>query len=129
LTSVRHEYEAVQAAVSALMQDTSLPSYSQVMLADRNLENTYITRLFSEFEGILRAYLAAYQPSRPVPRAAFRLIDRSASLFRIPTAIRDGAHSVRDHRNVVVHAGIAVASALSFADALSSLNKFLAWLS
>jgi hypothetical protein len=126
--SVRHEYGAVREAVENLLKDSSRPNYARVVLADQNLEDTYITRLFSEFEGVLRDYLTAYRPSRPAPRAAFRLINRAANLSHIPNAIRDSAHGVREHRNSVVHRDIAAGPAISFKQALSELSKFLAWL-
>src|SRR5262249_27226443 len=98
---------------------------AHVQSAVRNLEVTYIIRLFSTFESLLHDYLTVSQPGRPAPRRAEDLINRAARHARIPDPVRDGAQQVREYRNSVVHPG-ATAPAVAFDEALGKLNRFLA---
>jgi len=43
----------------------------------------------------------------------------------LPDATRDAAHAVREYRNAVVHIA-GVAASVSFRQAVSALNRFLA---
>lgn len=70
--------------------------------ASRNLEGTYIIRLFSEFETCLRAFwMVAYgQP----PTRTRDLLDGVGARRIIPFDQINNAHRVREFRNSLVHA-------------------------
>lgn len=134
LASIRDEYVAAEAAIAYLErtwhQMGDVPEVSAVRLAHvrdaaRNLEATYVIRLFSEFEGLLQRHLAVRRPGRPIPRTTETLINRVALRERIPDPIRDAAHRVREYRNTVVHYRAAATPALTFRQATAALNRFL----
>ncbi len=135
LGAVRQEFEAARDALTYTVN--TWPTINVVIeaagrrmedfrLARRNLEITYLIRLFSQFEAILGEYLR--ERSRRVPRIAENLVNRVASLERIDDPVRDGVHDVRLYRNAVVHPAAAPLITLDFAEALAALNRFLAWL-
>jgi hypothetical protein len=70
--------------------------------ASERLEGTYIIRLFSEFEVMLKAFLRKRKIKR-IPRDAKPLINRVASYAKFSGPILDNAHVVREHRNKLVH--------------------------
>ncbi len=95
-------------------------------MAQNNLENTYIIRLFTLFEEELKQHLVETKQS--VPYKAVHLVNKVASKEHISNVVRDKAHTVRDYRNDVVHSPSAVAAAIDFTSALAALNTFLSWL-
>ena len=97
-----------------------------IRMGARGLESAYIVRLFSEFEVILQDHLAANHPGRPIPRTAEALVNRVALRERIPDAIRDAVHGVREYRNAIVHRRTAAAVPLDFREAAAALNRYLA---
>ena len=136
LILIKGEYQAAQASVNYTErewsrlrweQNFSRIEFRQVRQATANVEATYIVRLFSVFEGILRAVLPVRVASSPDRRSVYDLINRCASKWRIPTLLRDEVHRIREFRNQAVHQSDAAAPLL-FADALAGLNRFLAWL-
>lgn len=66
----------------------------------KNMEATYVIRLFAEFESGLRQFWEVARGTDPGTRD---LIDGVASLRRIPHEQRVAAHDVREHRNRLVH--------------------------
>ena len=135
LAAIREEYQAVESAVAYTAQEWNTAHHddifravsvqiAQINRARQRLSNTYIIRAFSEFEAVLRETLQV--SGGRVPTKAEALINRAASLRRIPNMIRDNAHTVRVYRNAIVHQGAVAAIPLSFATALSSLNRFAA---
>jgi len=135
LASIQAEYLSTRTAVAYLERtwhqvrptpDMHGISLSQVQETARNLERTYIIRLFSEFEGILNQHLATRRPARRIPRTAESLINRVALSTRLPDGIRDDAHKVRAYRNSAVHPGLPPVIAVNFKEALAALNRFLA---
>lgn len=137
LILIKGEYKAAQASVdyterewSRLRweQGFSRIEFPQVRQATANIEATYIVRLFSVFESVLRDVLPVRLSSSPDRRSVYDLINRAASKWRISAAVRDGAHRIREFRNLAVHQNFLEASLLLFADALAGLNHFLAWL-
>jgi len=93
-----------------------------------NLEATYIVRLFTTFESMLRDFLPRPHPNQPDRRSAYDLINRAASRLQIPAVTKDEAQQVREYRNRAVHQGGTAVTALLFSDALAALNRFLSWL-
>ena len=135
LAIVSEEYQAVAAAVAYVAQEwntahrheiirVSRVKVSQFNLAQNSLSDTYIVRAFSEFEALLREEILA--SGMKVPQKAEGLINRAASLHKMPNDIRLNAHIVRARRNAIVHQNAAAAIPLSFGSALSSLNRFAA---
>jgi hypothetical protein len=134
LASVGAEFEVAQVALSHLerswhelgdLRAREGIGLGHVREAARNLEATYIIRLFSEFEGLLYRHLAATYPRLRVPRTAEALINRVALRERIPDAAREAVQTVREYRNSVVHREAAPVPAQTFQDASAALNRFL----
>lgn len=136
LALVRTEYEAANAALRFVAENWNAlaasmpPALSGVALRNiqatrRSLERTYQTRLFSEFEQILKQYLQAR--GELIPGQAEQLINKVAGRRRanVPDTVRDSVNQVRSYRNAFVHAGRPSASSVSFGEALSALNKFV----
>jgi hypothetical protein len=134
LASIEAEYRSTRTAIEHLertwhefqpTRDMRGIGLSQVRETARNLEATYIIRLFSEFEGILQEHWVTSRPGQRIPGTAKSLIDRVASSRRLPSRVRDDAHKVRDYRNSVVHPRLPPAIAVDFRGALAALNRFL----
>lgn len=90
---------------------------------------TYLIRLYAEFEGILKMHLASNHPSLHLldkPKIDW-LISRvvRAEGLSVERPLRVRLDAVRDFRNSVAHQSLPVAP-VSFGDALSALNTFLA---
>ncbi len=137
LIQIKGEYQAAKASVDyserewprlRWEQGFSKVEFPQVRQATANIEATYIVRLFSVFESILRDVLLVRISSIPDRRSVYDLINRAASKWRISAAVRDEAHRIREFRNQTVHQSSAAAVPLLFADALAGLSRFLAWL-
>jgi len=137
LILIKGEYGAAQASVDYTEREWSRlrweqgfnrVEFPQVRQAAANIEATYIVRLFSVFESILRDVLPVRSSSSPDRRSVYDLINRSASKWRISAPVRDETHRVREFRNVTVHQNNAEAAPLLFVDALAGLSHFLAWL-
>jgi hypothetical protein len=134
LNTVGDEFEAAR---SALLLTTGrwpiLHQWEEVtgqrlasfQLAERNLEATYVVRLFAEFEAILRAQYPHSRPGRPVPRRSFNLINSLGSRYAIPAPMMVEVHRIREFRHSIAHADPG-APPVSFTDALSWLNRYLA---
>ncbi len=137
LAQVDDEYEAAQVSVTYAKENWASLHFAEVFAsatlgklrqASAGIEATYTIRLFSAFEAILRDYLPRRSPALPDRRSAYELINKAASSLRIPNSIRDGVQLVREFRNSTVHEGGTQSDALTFDDARTFLNKFLAWL-
>ncbi len=125
LSAVFEEYVEVREAVTQCLRDRSHAGYGNLQRAERNLETTYIIRLFAEFEGILRLVLLTHDPRRRVSREAYNRINHAARLFSIPDSVRDAVHDAREYRNSVVHPGGVRTASLTMPQARSVLNRFL----
>lgn len=137
LVLIRGEFEAAQASVDYVEREWSRlhwkqsfdkVEFPQVREATTNSEATYIVRLFSVFESILRDALPVRIPGSLDRRSVYDLINRSASRWRISAAIRDDAHRIREFRNLTVHQNSADDPLVLFTDAIAALNRFLGWL-
>jgi hypothetical protein len=132
LGAIRNEYVAARAAIAYVIanwgvvhdageiEGNDLKHFRAVAV---KIEATYIIRLFSSYEGVLHGYLQTHR--RRTPRTAETLINRVSTHANLPDPLRDGAHEVRVYRNSLVHPGPSAAP-LTFQDALSRLNRFLA---
>lgn len=74
-----------------------------------DIEDTYLIRLFSEFEITLRDFLEKRTGHRKAWKAK-HLLDRVASACFIRSDALQKAHSVREFRNFLIHGGPPVAS-------------------
>lgn len=127
LAAIEGEFRVIREAVAEALQDISRPNHAPLKQAEAGLETAYVARLFSVFEGVLRSYLRDHDPRhRPVPRRAFDVINRTASLWRIPNEIRDDVQEAREYRNSVVHPDGTTRAAISLSEARSLLSKFAA---
>ncbi len=125
LSTVFEEHAEVREAVAQRLRFPSQEGFGKLKQAERNLETTYIIRLFVEFEGILRLVLLTQDSRRRVSREAYNRINRAARLFSISDPIRDAVHDAREYRNSLVHPGGVQISPLSLRQARSILNRFL----
>lgn len=133
LTQVRDELHAARAAIAYVERewdtigaDSVLRGIHlyQIQQALDKVGDTYLTRLFSDFERILRDHLALRRPGLN-PRTAESLVNRVALVERIPDPVRDTVHAVRAYRNANVHQGVLIVPAVTFERALSALNIYL----
>jgi len=88
---------------SALADPTILEQnlrHGEIIVASKNLEGTYIIRLFAEFETGTRQYWAATWGTDP---KTAELINGLAARREIPDTQRRNAHLVREYRNALVH--------------------------
>lgn len=106
------------------MQEWQGRKRSEAQHALHRLEATYIIRLFSEFEGILRDHWALTRKAR-VPNRVETLIDRLGSGRRFAIE-RSKAHQVQYYRNALVHQDASSVTAITFGDARRALNRFIA---
>ena len=90
--------------------------------ASRNLEGTYVIRLFAEFETGLRKYWASFRDTHP---KAVHLIDGISSRRKIPHELTAGAHVVRESRNALVHERDDEVAAVTVGTARESLCRYL----
>jgi len=107
IKAVEGEYLAMRRAAdrfrqAALADPTILEGNLRKRIGEalKNLEGTYIIRLFAEFETGARQYWAANWAT--IPNTA-DLLDGLAARRKIPDMLRDNVHLVREYRNALVH--------------------------
>ena len=140
LTEVWGEYKATRAAVDRLrvaLQSTpdlrnQLEAAAREHLKDahRNLEGTYIVRLFAAFEAALRSYDRSRHnaPDRRTD-AAVMIAEIGGKRNRgIPQGDRDQANAVRRVRNYWAHESDNDPGPMTMDVARASLHKFLSHL-
>jgi hypothetical protein len=113
-----------------IFQEMPGQSAQQFIQTEQNVEVTYFVRLYAEFEGILKDHLATNHPQIRVlnkPKVDW-LIGRIVQLENIPIEqpLRLKMDDVRDYRNSIAHRSRRAASLMTFGNALSALNTFLA---
>jgi len=139
INDVEGEYKAARTAIDRLKaqvvatpdilnRDDATRAYLRKV--DRNLEGTYLVRLFAAFEAALRSYDRARHndPSRDLVAAV--LIDTTGGRRGqgISAAVREGAHAVRVARNYWAHENEAMVSPMTIAHARARLQTYLSWL-
>lgn len=108
IKAVEREYLAMRQAAdrfrqAALTDPTILQGNlrcGEITVAAKNLEGTYIVRLFAEFETGARQYWASQWTTEP---KMVDLLDGLAARCGIPDTQRAHAHLVRGYRNALVH--------------------------
>lgn len=132
LKEVEGEYKAVRAAVDRmtaavvetpeiLAADGEIRKYLRKV--DRNLEGTFMVRLFAAFEAALRSYDRARHNDPARETVASELIDSIGGRRGqgISQAVRQGAHAVREVRNFWAHESDRNPGPMSMADARARL--------
>lgn len=141
LQEVEGEYWAARLAIDRLTQQlVALPELTArrdrrrafIRAADRNLEGTYLVRLFAVFESALRSFDRARHRDTGRDLAASLLIDTVAGRRGqgISQKVRDDAHAVRRVRNAWAHANFEPSEddTMTLAEARARLQTFLSWL-
>jgi hypothetical protein len=139
IKDVEHEYRAARVAVDRLKaQVAATPDIikkddrtrAYLRDADKNLEGTYLVRLFAAFEAALRSFDRAKHgdPTRDEPASI--LIDTIGGRRGqgISAAVRGGAHAVRRVRNYWAHETEDVADPMTIGQARARLQEYLSWL-
>lgn len=128
------EHDAARRAVALLLSRATIepailppggPNLGDLRACLRNLERTYLVRLFAFFEETLRAIWKESFRRRTAPTAAV-LLNRCAARRRIDQAVVASVHGVREYRNSVIHG--ASAAPVGLAESKRRLCKFLAWM-
>jgi hypothetical protein len=139
IKDVEGEYKAARIAVDRLtVQVVASPDIlnrdegtrAYLRDTDRNLEGTYLVRLFAAFEAALRSYDRARHNDPARNEQASVLIDTISGRRGqgISSAVREAAHSVRLVRNYWAHESDALAAPTTIAEARARLQSFLSWL-
>jgi hypothetical protein len=139
IKDVEGEYQAARIAVDRLKaelvarpdllkRDDEARAY--VRDADRNLEGTYLVRLFAAFEAALRSYDRARHSDPTRDEVASVLIDTTGGRRGqgISADVHAGAHAVRIVRNYWAHENDGTTESMTIADARTRLQTYLSWL-
>ena len=124
LAEVRDEHLAIRAALRrvddlALVQSVGADA-ATFGRARQRLEATYLVRLVSAFEGILRAEFEESEDG------LFLLIERAAVERAVPRDMAEAAHDVRRQRNRLVHpTRSALASSVPLESGFIALRLFV----
>ena len=106
-------------------RELSLPEFHAL---DRNLEKTYIIRLYAEFESALRAYWADWLRRTSHPRMHEMLYSLAAQ-HHVTRDVYDATDAVRRFRNSLVHEESAQAKPFTIASCRHYLCSFLGFMS
>ena len=139
IKDVEGEYKAARVAVDRLQADlVATPDIlsgddetrAYLREADRNLEGTYLVRLFAAFEAALRSYTRARHGDPTRDEVAAVLINSIGGRRGqgISAAVRQGAHAVRVVRNYWAHESDAIPDPMTMAQARARLQTYLSWL-
>ena len=97
----------------------------EIVMASRNLEGTFVIRLFAEFETGARQYWNSTWDTYP---RAVDLLNGLAARCMIPDTQRDNCHLVREYRNNLVPEHEEDAEVLSISVARAYLCYFFSFL-
>src|SRR6266851_6490879 len=110
IKAVEREYVAMRQAADRFLQaardDPTILledlQHREIVRATKNLEGTFIIRLFAEFETGARQYWATIKKKKTNPQTS-GLLNGLAARCGIPDVQRDNAQLVRDYRNALIH--------------------------
>ena len=133
IKAVEREYVAMRQAAdrfgqAALSDPTILRGnlrHGEIIVASRNLEGTYVIRLFAGFETGARQYWGANWDTNP---RTFDLLNGLAARCGIPETQRERALLVQGYRNALVHEREDMPEAVPIALARSYLCHFFSFL-
>jgi hypothetical protein len=121
--SVSHTLPAISSNPMLLREEGLSPS--DLRNCAENLEVTYLTRLFAEFEAVLRDFhSSSVRPGRIRRTMMETIIDRIAAPQYMPNDILRAAHEVRTYRNDIIHDRLRTPR-LSFHECKSRLGRYL----
>lgn len=134
IKAVERECLAIQSVMERLFREltkdstqlSSTVNFRDVKQAYSRLENTYIIRLFSEYEAALIQLCRDLRIR--MPQNAKTLINRITSRGKISPSVADNVHLVRDYRNFLVHQTTAEPQPVSIHLATRHLCTFISWL-
>ncbi len=109
IKAVERQYHTARFGIERLRADVQrdptiarqAPERLHIADARRDLEFTYLVRMFAEFESGLRSFWKVEKPGRK-PRTE-HLLDGVASTRSIANDLLANAHAVRRYRNNIVH--------------------------
>jgi hypothetical protein len=137
LDAVAAEYRVCRTATERLRLDVQRDptimlqvdfKRSEISLALRRLEHTYVVRLFACFEAALRDIWKKSFRRRTEPPIS-HLIDATASASSfMPHDSLLAAHKIREFRNSIVHSDAVADTTFSFIESLSRLKAFLSFM-
>ena len=130
LTAIGKEYRAAQFAVDRLVAEARrdpgiVPSTVEIKYVTRSqqfLEETYVIRMYAEFESALRLYWATVRDTNPPMKD---LVNGIASRKHITFDITDAVHAAREYRNCLVHEREERVSPIPIGDIDRHLAQFL----
>lgn len=133
IKAVEREYVVIRQAAdhfrqAALVDPTILQEDVQpreIILVSRNLEGTYVIRLFAEFETGARQYWRANWDTEP---RTTDLLNGLAARCDVPDPLRENVHLVRDYRNALVHEREEQPEPVPIAEARGYLCHFFSFL-
>ena len=134
IRAVEQEYRLTRLAVDRLyrhaMQDPNVLAgdlrHRDIDVVLKQLEGTYLVRLFSEFETALRHFLRASKLSQPSKVEV--LINKVRDRIGIANVHTDDVHKVRKYRNVLVHDRLEKIDPVTLREATKYCGTFLSWL-
>ncbi len=135
LGAIRTEYDAARASLAHTLAQWDRIHHAYELTgqelkhlrdAAKNLEATYLVRLFARFEAILRDQFPILKPGLDVPENAAVLIDQLGAHRGIEMSVREAVHTVRRYRNSIAHERPG-AEPVPFSIALARLNQYLNW--
>lgn len=135
LKHVRGEWDAARFALATVLrqmaenldfkQESQHISETELTRCARNLEVTFVLRVFAEFEAVLRNFwVATVRTTRP---DMMPLMNAIAARLGIGPDDLAGAHRIRDFRNDIIHENLRDAR-FTFSECLKALNTYLRWL-
>lgn len=132
IRGVEREFVVARAAMTfygeSIDRDARLPpgvNGGNVRDTSRNLEGTYVVRLFAMFESGLRSYWRVAR-SREELLATRVLIERIGGKHNIPLADRALVHEVREYRNDLTHRRDRSPKPVGISEALTRLQRYFA---
>jgi hypothetical protein len=131
LKSIEREYTATRLAIDRLKQHTmgnpdilvENLKFGDIKGAADRLENTFVVRIFSEFESALKHFLRAQGVG--IPRSVKGRVNNVKALMRIPKDDTKLVHRVRINRNNIVHDSNTIVESVTMRDSTKFLCTFL----
>ena len=130
VTEARMARTAVEFLNDALSTDPSLEftiGLDRQMIREcrKNLEHTYVVRLFAVFEWNLREIWARAFHRKTHPKMTDLINAVAAARKFVDQRMIQNAHRVREYRNSMVHVGTEKVAVLTLAEAAHYLKAFL----
>jgi len=130
LTEERVARVALEQLQESLLTDASLGRllpFDRIDIREcrRNIEHTYVVRVFAVFEWILREMWANVFHRRTNPRMVDLINGVAAARKFVNQQLVQNVHAVREYRNTLVHVGAPSAPPVTLAECGRYLKAFL----